>query len=455
MKSLLVFDQVRPASLRAALDPAVGADVHELCLDYIPRTTPVGHATISTGQIPSVHRIQGRSWYAASGLTQHLHHVEDVLSSAPGPVFDVIERANLARRLRNAGSRGIVIAAAKSFIPFLFGAWHSDVCVYPDTVRPIVYATGTTARTVAMDLCFITWSDSGHAALVAAWHDITVRLTRLAALVPQTAMSAPAPPQTAPSLPHRHLARWIFHWPAVDQLIARLWAPILGPIADEIDAFYTDVSLEILRRMAEPVVLLQSCFSTDYQGHMHGPSSTQYSNALRRSVSRAQQLHGYGPVVVTSDHGGRDTPLCWRYDANARTLDVGAALSFTLPTARIVADADHLVGYDHLSLGPQPVELLRVTPNALVPMIVPPRILQRSHHRAQVPRWLVLPSHDARITDRAIRPGGGDHGACEDHGVLSDDDNRVPLWLLHAAPATVSNYPRNLEDLAAWFVQLS
>lgn len=458
MKTLLVFDQVTPAALRSALDPAIAAEVRELRLDYIPRTTPVGHATISTGQVPAVHRVQGRSWYAASGLTQNLHKVDSVVSPASpaaASVFHVVEQANLARRLRNAGSRGTVIAAAKSFIPYLFGAWHSDVCIYPDSIRPLVYPAARGAATVAMDLCFVTWTTAGHAALVSAWNDITTLLGKLTALVPQTSISAPLPPQTPPGLPFRHLARWSFQWPAVDQIVARLWAPALGPIADDIDDFYTDVSLEILHHMAGPVVLLQSCFSTDYQGHKHGPSSTEYSNSLRRSVSRAQRLHAFGPVAVASDHGGRDTPKCWTYDESARTLDVGGPQRFLLPTARIVADADHLVGYDHLSLGPQPVELLRVTATALIPMTVDPQILQRSHHQAQVPRWLVLPSNDARITHRTCVPGGGDHGACENHGVLSEDDNRVPLWLLHTAPGTVTNYPSKLEDLAAWFVQLT
>jgi hypothetical protein len=455
MKTLLVFDQVPPTALRSALDTSLQGDVRELSLDYVPRTTPVGHATISTGLVPSTHRIQGRSWYAVYGLMQNLHKIDEVVSPTPGPLFHVIQQASLARRLRNAGSRGIVITAAKAFIPYLFGAWHSDVCVYPDSVRPLVYTTASGAKVVAMDLCFVTWTAAGHAALVAAWNDITAILATLTKLVPQTTITSFGPVPIPPVFPNRHVVRWLFPLPTVDQLVARFWAPVLGPITDDIDDFYTDLALEILRHMAEPRVLLQSCFSTDYQGHKHGPSSTEYSTAIRRSVARAQRLHGLGPVAVTSDHGGRDTPLCWKYDASASTLDVGGPRTFTLPSARVVSDGDHLVGYDHLSLGPQPVEFLRVTPGGLVPMTVPAAVLQRSHHQAQVPRWLVLPSEDARITGHSITSGGGDHGACEKHGGLSDIDNRVPLWLLHVARDTVAKYPSTLEDLAPWFVQLT
>lgn len=454
MKSLLVLDQVRPASLLAELDPAVHTNVRELCLDYIPRTTPVGHATISTGQVPAVHRVQGRRWYAATGLTQNLHTIDQVVSDAPMPVFHVVEQANLARRLRNAGTRGVVIAAAKSFIPYLFGAWHSDVCIYPESIRPLVHLNPNGTGTVGMDLCFVSWTLDGHASLVAAWNDITRHLTRLAGLVPKTSIGLAPPPTTAPSLPTLHRVRWNFPWPLVDQFVGRLWRPALDLITDDIDDFYTDVSLELLRHLAAPTVLLQSCFSTDYQGHLRGPSSKEYATALRRSVARAQRLHAFGPVAVTSDHGGRDTPRCWRYDPNAGTLDIGGPQNFTLPPARVVPDGDHLVGYDHLTLGPQPVELYRVTPNALSPMTVDAQILRRSHHPSQVPRWLLLPSADSRIAE-VCKPGGGDHGASERHGVLNDDDNRVPLWLLHTAPATVSNYPSKLEDLAAWFVKLS
>src|SRR5436190_16713815 len=50
----MVLDQVGYGALCSVVPPTV-AGPYPLALEYVSRTTPVGHATISTGQWPSVH----------------------------------------------------------------------------------------------------------------------------------------------------------------------------------------------------------------------------------------------------------------------------------------------------------------------------------------------------------------------------------------------------------------
>ena len=136
-RALLVLDQVSRPTLDTELATQGLGRSSPVALDYIPRTTPVGHATISTGAPPSIHRVQGRTWYEHTSLTKH--EVKNAVSLVrPGPTstFDYLARNSLADKLRTAEVKSVVAVAAKDFIPYLFGAWDCDVIVYPFDVFP-------------------------------------------------------------------------------------------------------------------------------------------------------------------------------------------------------------------------------------------------------------------------------------------------------------------------------
>lgn len=130
MKTLLIVDQLRYDVARRFFTNAT-----PIRLDYIPRATPVGHATISTGTTPSVHGVQGRKfWNHRLGRCLNLGQLP--LDPGWGGLSNLRGRTLFERIRSESPGRGLVCVAAKAFIPFLFGAWAADICVYPATVRP-------------------------------------------------------------------------------------------------------------------------------------------------------------------------------------------------------------------------------------------------------------------------------------------------------------------------------
>jgi len=119
-KALVVVDQLPFAALPSdVLRWPFLAKAGRVALGYVPRTTPVGHATISTGLMPADHRIQGREWYMAAGGQLLRMMVDDLPQGALDPrVARPLARHALARRIRSSNpDAGIVITAAKAFIP--------------------------------------------------------------------------------------------------------------------------------------------------------------------------------------------------------------------------------------------------------------------------------------------------------------------------------------------------
>lgn len=123
----------------------------QLTLGYIPRTTPVGHATISTGAVPSVHLIQGREWCHAA-ISQPLN-IDELPRGGLDPRIAIpLRRRSLAHRIRSTEpSARIVIAAAKAFIPFLFGAEDADVSIYPTDTKPRADSRGQNRLVICVD----------------------------------------------------------------------------------------------------------------------------------------------------------------------------------------------------------------------------------------------------------------------------------------------------------------
>jgi hypothetical protein len=463
-KWLLVLDQVGHAAFTAALAATPGAPQgwgpHRLDLDYIPRTTPVGHATISTGLVPADHLIQGRAWFSYPSSTlpgSILHRVEALPNTFPvaGTVFHQILNHSLARQLRAAAGEDaiIVAAAAKNFIPFLFGAWDTDVSVYPRTIAPEAYPSG-----FGIDVVFDAFTPRAHAVIPS----IASQLSALAIGLVGAAWTVRwLPVQLATLGPGhaRHAMRWTVPtaWGTSLARVRSKWRQFLDPQIIAVDEFYSDVIEALLGAMSHgrvvPEIALQSCVATDSFGHWHGPSSARYATGLAAGIARAQRLSLHSAVLVTSDHGGRDTPAWWPCAAGVN----GGTGTVTTPHSTLsllpgtpVLEGDHLVGYRGW--------------RATTPVVagksgfvhVSPTLLLRSFHPAQMPDWIVLPGQDAMIVDvaRGSAGGGGSHGACEHHAVLSPIDGAVSLWALpQRAPPTI--IPSSLDGVAAAFLALS
>lgn len=448
-RALLVLDQVSRNALDSELTLRGLSSSAKVLLDYIPRTTPVGHATISTGSPPSVHRVQGRTWCenAAVPATMQIGHAVTLTRPRATDPLAALGHSSLAAQLRAAKTRGIVGVAAKDFIPFVFGAWDCDVSVYPHDVSPAPLASPKGA--VGLTIVFIAWTSAGLAALNLAWASI---LRHMVAMAPAgTSVSAPTPPAVG-AVPHRHTATWRF--PAAWGTAKLTWKPhwsgyLLGH-AEDIDDGYTDIAQELLRHLPQPRAHLQSCFSSDAHGHASGHGSPAHVTAVSRGVDRAIRLgtHGY-KVGVTSDHGGRLTPQVALYDQAMSTVD-----GFSLPTAASVhfKDGDHIVGYDTVPPSTPRFEFRDAA--TLSPFTVPPAIVRRSYHPLQKPTWKVVGDHDTRVVDRPHPGGGGDHGVCAvaSTATLSPIDNEVPAW----SPNATSTYsPVTLDDIAQWFLGLT
>lgn len=456
-----MLDQVGHTAFTTALaaTPGVpsGWGPHQLDLDYIPRTTPVGHATISTGLLPADHLIQGRAWFSYPGST--LHRVEMLPNTFPvaGTVFQKVFDHSLARQLRVASGDDaiIVAAAAKNFIPFLFGAWDTDVSVYPRTIAPEAHPPG-----FGIDVVFDAFTPRGHAVIPR----IASQLSALAiGLVGTTWTVRWLPVQLATLGPghERHAMRWTIPaaWGTSLAQIRSKWRQFLDPHIIAVDQFYSDVLETFLGAMshgrAVPEIALQSCVATDSFGHWYGPSSAQYASGLAAGIARARRLSQHSAVLVTSDHGGRDTPAWWPYAPTS--LNGGGTGTVTRPSMRMglpsgtpVLEGDHLVGYKEPL--PKKPWILSVPDDVSHSST----LVSHSFHPTQMPYWILLPEQSAMIVDlaRGNAGGGGSHGACEHEKELSPIDGAVPLWALpqREPPTTI---PSSLDGVAAAFLALS
>lgn len=442
-RALLVLDQVsRPALDRELAHQGLTPST-PVTLDYLPRTTPVGHATISTGAPPSVHRVQGRTWYEHGALTRHDVGQAVTLTrpNAAAPLHHLATNS-LAANVRSVDAGSIVAVAAKDFIPFLFGAWDCDVVVYPFDVAPAPVASQGGA--IGLSIVFVAWTASGAVALARSWAHITTTLSGMCP--PGTTMHAP-PPSPAAALPAVHLVTWLIptHWGSVPASFAPAWRNYVLASADTIDDGYTTIGQTLLGHLPAPHALLQSCFATDAHGHASGPSSAAYTGSVAAGVLRAQRLAAAGfKVGVTSDHGGRDTPRVAGYDRSAATID-GVAL----PTSSVhYKDGDHVVGY---APGSASAFWTSASPT-LTPFTVPAAMVARSYHPAQRPAWRVTGDNATRIDKVGARPGGGDHGLCASGGTVDPIDNEVPAW---SPNGRSSHTPAMLDDIRAWFLGLT
>ncbi len=446
-KALLVFDQVSFATLTQHV-AGIGGAPARVRLDYVPRTTPVGHATISTGMTPSQHRVQGRDWCDRSGRP---YKITEVVGRARPPRRSWARRIvenSLAAQLRAAQVRGVVIAAAKDFIPFLFGAWDSDVSFHPAAVSPELLTSGPLVGRFGFNVIVDVWTNAGAAALTAVYTPLAQRLTDLAATVPQSDV-AMFPQSNATD---RRVLQWAMPtlWGSELPRVKGEWADSLPQIAGAIDDFYTDACLLVSQHLPEPRALLQSCFASDAAGHRDGPTSQEYSAAVSASVLRAQRVHAAGwSVAVVSDHGGRETPRTWlhRKVTIPGTIFDGATDHFLPASTTEVLSGDHVVGYG-ASVGAM---YRGLDPNGMRVLTVDPQVATRSFHPQQIPAWLALPPADVNISKngRTVR---GNHGACHDGTGISDLDNEVGAWTMPSLPN--HNPPTRLEEVAAWFLSL-
>lgn len=450
-----MLDQVGHHAFTAALAATPGAPggwgPHPLALGYIPRTTPVGHATISTGHAPARHRIQGRAWFSHGSNAPH--RVDTLPNTFPvtGTVFQDVFQLSLAHQLRTvAGDDAVIVAAAaKNFIPFLFGAWHTDVSVYPRTIAPVSDSTG-----YSLDVVFDAFTTRGHTAVLGLANQLTNLALGLVGapwkiqwLAVQHAVLGPGHT--------RHAMRWTVpaSWGTAQATVRSRWRRFLDVHIIAVDDFYSNVLEALLTAISptriHPEFALQSCVATDSFGHWYGPSSQQYQQALHAGIARALRLSQHSAVLVTSDHGGRDTPVWWTYAPETSMVTTPLA-NVTLRAGTPVLEGDHLVGY-----AGAPV-LVMVEDVRGTAVQISPGLLAKSFHRAQMPHWILLPEQHAMIVDvaRGNAGGGGVHGACEHLSQLSPIDGLVPLWALpkHMPPTTI---PSGLDGVAATFLTLS
>lgn len=323
-KVFLVIDQLPASTFKAG--------IHRLKLPFIPRTTPVGHATLSMGALPHVHGVQGREWYRNVGGTLVQQKIDALPTATTPPGW---RPKTLAAKLRSNGASGIVISAAKAFLPFLFGAWDADVAVYPTTIAPSPVAAGGPQPKLLV-VRAKPFTQAGDFALRSS-------VTQLLTLFQTLALLA-APSSIVTSRWHSSGAFEILWW--VDDLTKAAWATLVDAHGPAIDTFYTDATLELLQHLGNSAVHVQSWFSTDFRGHRHGVGSKSYLQAVGAALSTLRRLQGQASIVVaTSDHGGRLTPQKIDFDSRQpapRAVTRGTS-QVALPSAQhVVMSGDHL-----------------------------------------------------------------------------------------------------------------
>lgn len=436
--ALLIVDQLGYDDFQALVGSRHG-NATPVNLPYIPRTTPVGHATISTGQIPLVHGVHGRVWH----LNVNGGLVGRDIDGLPDGVFDPqayqrILGASLVTRIRQRHpDAAIVVTAAKGFIPFLLGGERADIYLYPPTTFPTY--TGSDFRISV----YLRWgTKKGEQALQ--------RMTQSVATLWRTLVGRIAPGcvvafrWTATEME----LQWVLP-PAANFGVGRYWRALIGAHASEIDEFYSSVATTLLADLHSDdwKVLIQSWFSTDTFGHFFGTSSAEYRDALDRAMAFALQLSNKNfAVAVTSDHGGTAMRRANRYDASSGLAAAPQGMSISIPggAQRIVLSGDHLVGYSTSAPGQPHASFWNGTTSS--PAVIPQHIAWQSFGGAHTPLWLLLPLETERFADSYRR--GGDHGASVTaNGTLSEVDGRVPwltlgVWSPPQPPATLEQVAR-------------
>ena len=457
--ALLVIDQLpyHVLDARRASHPKVTV-LGKLELGYVPRTTPVGHATLSTGWMPSIHGVQGREWYEEIGSEWKRHRLDDLPRGTFDPNLVAWLKANgLATKIREQQPNSrIVVVAAKAMIPFLFGGWNADICVYPTDVAPRQDTTGRYKLAVRVEA----FTREGAEVLRATHEGVLLETERLMdSLVKGCDFEwEPLPSESNLTLLEMHIvlpAAWGTNY----HCIAELWHDITLEHCVEIDVFYRDIGISLLDSLppTNARVFVQSCFSTDYRGHEYGVDSGEYGAALDELLRSAVAIaddEGF-LVIGTSDHGGRPTPvhlLCDLTEVPPLVTD-NAGNPVKLREARyIVHSGDHLVGYG----GSSGVAFLQWTGGQEIDVGTYSSVVDRSFAASQRPSWLLLPNVNERYsrTNSRLRPhpSGGDHGACAEGRKLSEIDNSVPLFGIGSAQ--YSSIPSSLEGVAGWLLTL-
>lgn len=358
-----------------------------------------------------------------------------------------IEGRSLAARIRRKEPRaGIVAVAGKDFIPFLFGGNLLDIGVYPPSILP--EPSGTLPGWYRIRVFLRAGSQVGLDALVQneRW------ISRLSGRI---ANHLVAGSRIATSWRgHTLRVEWLFPNPP-GQSFTKTWRTVMAAKAHAVDQFYHRLGRHLVERLAcrGRRFFIQSWFSTDTYGHVRGNRHRLYQVALEEAVSAALRLHADGySVVVTSDHGGTHLRQPLYYDSPPPSAETPAGVPIPLPRANeVVHSGDHLVGYESQA-GPLRAHYWDGT--AVQPLQLPPHQMARSHGAGMEPSWLLLPTVGERFTGPRGGPGG-DHGAAEENGRISDVDNEVPLVALVPSGVTAGRpLPTTLDELADFFMSL-
>lgn len=381
-KALIIIDHL-PARVFHGMreELAVPAVVGELELGFIPRTTPVGHATISTGRLPCDHRVQGRRWYVRTGDEIEREDVE-VLQVVPPPGYRLsgliqtaLEEESIGACIRAQGNAPIVAAAGKGFLPFLLGGRAADVLIYPFSVQPEADGLGGYRLVVGV----VAQTKSGYQALNAVEQQLRNSFEILTAEVGLftyewvTRKTEDYEKQYRQPC-DRDVQVLELHWVVPEDwysaekndedresAVTLRWRNAMSPYWVRVDDEYERLSLKILEELERirntDGVLLQSRFSTDTFGHRYGVEAEEYLSSVRASLQAVDRLVSAGfTVAVTSDHGGRPTPYLVRFDEDNRRTDPEIAMPEHCDLKELFRSGDHLVGY-HSSANGSPEAL--------------------------------------------------------------------------------------------------
>jgi hypothetical protein len=451
---LLIVDQLPFRHGLGLSHHASGFGLRRVRLGYVPRTTPTGHATIGTGLKPADHRVQGRQWYEdrASGWLKH--DIDDLpagrTSAAIGDIFFTHTICEKVRAERPDAA--IVVAAAKAFIPFLFGCWHADLAVFPTTVAP--QRVGSKKY---LEVNVLAGTDAGQRCLVAnapgieSYVKSTLGAMLAGSSVACTGVAKPFLWSGLTAAPTTYSSTFEWMLPAGVR-----FNKLLAALAVQVDLWYHDFARFLLNLLGPKSerVLLQSWFSTDYYGHHFG-ANTSYHASARQALLVATARQGAGAkVVVTSDHGGRDVTRRCDVDLAANSVSRYGGIGPPVALPAVTKGTDPIVSGDHVVGYGGGDTAFYLEHSKRVKLNVPGAMARRSFHPRQMPKWLLLPEHDEHYRCNLTgAPSGGDHGACSSSARthISRVDNEVPLFW---SGGTGPRPPRFLHEVADWFVSM-
>ncbi|MHA2247208.1 MAG: alkaline phosphatase family protein [Candidatus Hodarchaeales archaeon] len=301
------------------------ASIVKSIADYFPNITPVGHATLATGQNPKDHRILGRKWFLKTGEARA---IKNILIYDPQRRHYTLNKSEFPHIFHKGfldhfydGVKNVlnnkplikIVVAAKDFVAYIFTGESYDVRIFPFEHDGKWSILCSVSERVKKKLPRAFWKKliedlSKEFAGRPEWQNYNIKFTHNI------------------RTDRYDRGRQIRIGFNLKRKLGKDFRTVLNVEIDEMYKFLIKKFVIILQKHFHNFLIFTHCFATDWIGHHAegGPTSLDYNTVLtqelRNIYTLLKELRTNGNRVlysITSDHGGRHVKgiTWWKYEA--------------------------------------------------------------------------------------------------------------------------------------------